>query len=262
MSSVRPKKNLGQHFLKDESIAERIAKTSLDVEEYGSLPILEVGPGTGVLTQYLEVSKRELKVVELDPEAADYMERVYPGVSLVRGDFLNLDLRDMFGGREFILTGNYPYNISSQIFFKMLENKELIPLCTGMVQREVGQRLCAGPGSKTYGILSVLLGVWYDREYLFTVDENVFNPPPKVKSGVIRLKRNTRSELPCSESMLKAVVKQAFGQRRKTMRNSLASLISRLPEGNSTPSLQPYLGLRPEQVGIEDFIQLATILEV
>lgn len=252
-SYVKPKKALGQHFLTDLDVARRIAET-VDTEPYQSLPILEVGPGTGVLTQFLMQTGRELKVVEIDTESVDYLHTEYPGLDVEEADFLTMDLSALFGGREFVLTGNYPYNISSQIFFKMLDYKELIPMCTGMLQREVAQRLCAGPGSKTYGILSVLLDVWYDREYLFTVSEHVFNPPPKVKSGVIRLKRNGRTELPCRWEGLRTVVKTAFGQRRKTLRNSLSGI---LPPGFDLGDLG---GLRPEQLDTEQFIELASRL--
>ena len=183
MKQVRPKKNLGQHFLIDLSIAKRIADT---VDACPELPVLEVGPGMGVLTQYLMEKPRPVKVVEIDTESVEYLNEHFPRLreNILGEDFLRMDLNKVFDGKQFVLTGNYPYDISSQIFFKMLDNKDLIPCCTGMIQREVAQRMASAPGNKAYGILSVLIQAWYDVEYLFTVDENVFNPPPKVKSAV------------------------------------------------------------------------------
>ncbi|WP_443733259.1 16S rRNA (adenine(1518)-N(6)/adenine(1519)-N(6))-dimethyltransferase RsmA, partial [Xylanibacter rarus] len=179
MRTVRPKKNLGQHFLTDLNIANAIADT---VDACPDIPILEVGPGMGVLTQYLVQKNRDVKVVEIDSESVNYLNEKYPDLreNIIEDDFLKMDLNTVFNGRKFVLTGNYPYDISSQIFFKMLDNKDLIPCCTGMIQREVAQRMASEPGTKAYGILSVLIQAWYDVEYLFTVDENVFNPPPKV----------------------------------------------------------------------------------
>ena len=189
MKSVRPKKKLGQHFLTDLNIAKRIADT---VDACPEIPVLEIGPGMGVLTQYLVEKPREVKVVEIDDESVSYLYQKFPALhdNIMGEDFLRMSLHEVFGGRQFVLTGNYPYDISSQIFFKMLDNKELIPCCTGMIQREVALRMAAVPGNKTYGILSILVQAWYDVEYLFTVDEGVFNPPPKVKSAVIRMTRN------------------------------------------------------------------------
>lgn len=259
MANVKPKKQLGQHFLTDLSVARRIAGTiSAEAlpekdKELGQLPILEVGPGTGVLTRFLIESGRELKCVELDSESVEYLAKTHPDLNVIETDFLRLDLAEMFGGREFALIGNYPYNISSQIFFKLLDHKELIPVCAGMLQREVAQRICAGPGSKVYGILSVLLQAWYDCEYLFTVDEGVFNPPPKVKSGVIRLIRNGRTDLGCDEKRFKTIVKTAFGQRRKTLRNTLRPLAR---PGSDILS-EEIMSKRPEQLGVEEFIELA-----
>jgi 16S rRNA (adenine1518-N6/adenine1519-N6)-dimethyltransferase len=257
MPEVRAKKALGQHFLTDDSIARRIGET-IDKEqlpqgakEWASLPILEIGPGTGVLTRFLMQKERQLKCVEIDTESVDYLNRVYPQLDVIEGDFLKMDLTAIFNG-EFALIGNYPYNISSQIFFKMLDYKELIPVCAGMLQREVAQRLCSGPGTKDYGILSVLLQAWYDCEYLFTVNENVFSPPPKVKSGVIRLTRNNRKELGCDERLFKTVIKTSFGQRRKTLRNSLSGMLNKESEFAS----DPILGKRPEQLSVEEFITL------
>ena len=198
MKLVRAKKHLGQHFLTDLNIAKRIADT---VDACPAIPILEIGPGMGVLTQYLVTKNREVKAVEIDRESVAFLHEKYPELrdNIIGEDFLRMDLCKVFSHEPFVLTGNYPYDISSQIFFKMLDNKDLIPCCTGMIQREVALRMAAGPGSKAYGILSVLVQAWYDVEYLFTVDESVFNPPPKVKSAVIRMMRNQVNELGCDE---------------------------------------------------------------
>ena len=194
MGLVKPKKFLGQHFLKDLSIAKDIADT---VDVCPDLPILEVGPGMGVLTQFIMQKNRPVKVVELDYESVAYLRENFPALedNIIEDDFLKLNLEKLFDGKPFVLTGNYPYNISSQIFFKILDYKDLIPCCTGMIQKEVAERIAAGPGSKTYGILSILIQAWYKVEYLFTVHEHVFNPPPKVKSAVIRMTRNETTEL-------------------------------------------------------------------
>ena len=220
MKSVKPKKFLGQHFLKDLKIAQAIADT---VDACPDLPVLEVGPGMGVMTQFLINKDRPLKVVEIDYESVAYLKENYPKLTenIVEFDFLKLNLEQIFDGQPFVLTGNYPYNISSQIFFKMLDYKNLIPCCTGMIQKEVAERIAAAPGSKTYGILSVLIQAWYSVEYLFTVHENVFNPPPKVKSAVIRMTRNETQNLGCDEKLFKQIVKTCFNQRRKTLRNSI-----------------------------------------
>lgn len=247
---VRPKKGLGQHFLTDLSVARRIAET-LDTPMAQSIPTLEIGPGMGVLTQFLINRPNPLKVIEIDTESVDYLHRVYPDLNVIEGDFLREDLDNIFPDK-FALIGNYPYNISSQIFFRVLDYKDKIPVCTGMLQREVAQRICAGPGSKTYGILSVLLQAWYDCEYLFTVDEGVFNPPPKVKSGVLRLTRNNVTDLGCDPALFKTVVKTGFGQRRKTLRNSLASL---LPKGAELLK-EPIMSMRPEQLSVAQFVEL------
>lgn len=252
---VKPKKALGQHFLTDMSIARRIADT-VDVEQYRHLPVLEIGPGTGVLTQFLMQTGRPLKAVEIDSESVEYLHRVYPALDVVEGDFLRMPPDDFFAG-QFALIGNYPYNISSQIFFRVLDFKDRIPLVSGMLQREVARRLCAPEGSKERGILSVLLQVWYDCEYLFTVDENVFNPPPKVKSGVIRLTRNGVTDPGCDPSLLKQVVKTSFGQRRKTLRNSLAGM---LPKGCALLK-EPLMGERPERLSVSSFIQLTNMIQ-
>ena len=224
MKQVRPKKNLGQHFLTDLSIAKAIADT---VDACPELPVLEVGPGMGVMTQYLVEKPRPLKVVEIDRESVAWLNEHFPKLreNILGEDFLRMDLYTVFDGQPFVLTGNYPYDISSQIFFKMLDNKELIPCCTGMIQREVAQRMAAEPGSKTYGILSVLIQAWYNVEYLFTVDEHVFNPPPKVKSAVIRMTRNEVMDLGCDERLFKRLVKTVFNQRRKMLRVSLKQML-------------------------------------
>ena len=266
MKSVRPKKFLGQHFLKDLGVARAIADT---VDACPDLPILEVGPGMGVLTQFLLPKGREVKVVEIDFESVEYLRKNFPELEeqIVEDDFLKMHLEHVFDGRQFVLTGNYPYNISSQIFFKMLEYRDLIPCCTGMIQKEVAERLAAAPGSKTYGILSVLVQLWYDVEYLFTVEPGVFNPPPKVKSAVIRMTRNRVSDAGCDERLLRRVVKTAFNQRRKMMRGSLKPLFAQLDnEYGSDRShaeflAQPLLTKRPEQLSVADFVALTNAVE-
>ena len=217
MKQVRPKKNLGQHFLTDLSVAKQIADT---VDACPEIPILEIGPGMGVLTGYLVEKPREVKAVEIDKESVCYLNEAFPKLrdNILGEDFLRMDLDKVFEGRPFVLTGNYPYDISSQIFFKMLDYKDLIPCCTGMIQREVALRIASAPGTKAYGILSVLIQAWYEVEYLFTVDEDVFNPPPKVKSAVIRMTRNGVTDLGCNESLFKRLVKMVFNQRRKMLR--------------------------------------------
>ena len=257
---VRPKKALGQHFLTDMSVASQIADT---VDAMPQLPILEVGPGTGVLTQFLLEKQRTLKVVEIDRESVAYLQQHFPqlGDNLIDKDFLKMDLREVFDGQPFVLTGNYPYNISSQIFFKVLEYKDRIPVCSGMIQKEVAERIASKPGKKAYGILSVLLQAYYDIEYLFTVDEYVFNPPPKVKSAVIRMTRNKRRRLECDEELFKTVVKTAFNQRRKQMRNSLKGLVNPTPEGEENERLEFFLTRRPEQLSVEEFIELTNLIE-
>lgn len=251
MKLVKPKKFLGQHFLKDLQVAQDIADT---VDACPSLPILEVGPGMGVLTQFLLKKERPVKVVELDFESVAFLRENFSimGENIIEQDFLKMDLSQLFGGQPFVLTGNYPYNISSQIFFKMLDYKDLIPCCTGMIQKEVAERIAAGPGSKTYGILSVLIQAWYHVEYLFTVHEHVFNPPPKVKSAVIRMTRNETSELGCDEKLFKQIVKTTFNQRRKTLRNSISPIL-----GKDNPlSSDPIFNKRPEQLSVQEFIDL------
>lgn len=247
---IRPKKSLGQHFLKDMSVAERIAGV---LPENTELPVLEIGPGTGVLTQFLLKNNRQLTVVELDKESVAYLNKHYPKLQdrIIEADFLKLDLNTLFTG-PFAVIGNYPYNISSQIFFKVLDYKDKIPFCAGMLQKEVAERLASRPGKKACGIITILLQAWYDIEYLFTVEPEVFDPPPKVKSAVIRMTRNNRSELECDETLFKTVVKTAFNQRRKTLRNSLKSLLGE----NHTIALLPVFNKRPEQLSVEDFIDL------
>ena len=261
MKQVRPKKNLGQHFLVDLNIARRIADT-VD-EPYADLPVLEVGPGMGVMTQYLVEKPRPIRVVEIDRESVAYLKATLfkneagEEDRIIEGDFLRMDLHDVFGGRQFVLTGNYPYDISSQIFFKMLDNKDLIPCCTGMIQHEVALRMAASPGNKQYGILSVLIQAWYDVEYLFTVEPDVFNPPPKVQSAVIRMVRNQTTDLGCDEQLFKRIVKATFNQRRKMLRVSLRQLLP--PTLNFQPSTFD-LTLRPEQLTISQFVELTNLV--
>lgn len=259
MKLVRPKKNLGQHFLIDLSIAKRIADT---VDACPDLPVLEVGPGMGVLTQYLIEKPRPVKVVEIDSESVEYLHANYPQLSdnILGEDFLRMDLNKVFDGKQFVLTGNYPYDISSQIFFKMLDNKDLIPCCTGMIQREVAQRMASEPGTKAYGILSVLIQAWYNVEYLFTVDENVFNPPPKVKSAVIRMTRNETTELGCDEKLFKQVVKTTFNQRRKMLRVSLRQIFAGKPTTDDFFA-RDIMTKRPEQLTIAQFVDLTNQIE-
>ena len=252
---VKPKKSLGQHFLTDLSIAEAIADT---LASYKGMPVLEVGPGMGVLTRFLLDKGHDLTVVELDPESVEYLQEHFPELRdrIVAKDFLKLDLAQLYEG-PFCVIGNYPYNISSQIFSRILDCKDRIRCCSGMSQKEVPERMAAPPGSKTYGILSVLLQAWYDIEYLFTVPEHVFNPPPKVKSAVIRMTRNQVEQLGCNERLFKQIVKTAFNQRRKTMRNSLRSLVGKECEVLSDPIFDE----RPERLSVERFIALTNLLE-
>lgn len=265
MQQVRAKKSLGQHFLKDLSIAQRIAETLTE----GS--VLEIGPGMGVLTQYLlQNPKISLTAVELDRESVEYLNHMkaqsvlHPNdvpdwrrLRLIEGDFLKLNLNQIYPEGTFSVIGNYPYNISSQIFFKVLDYRDRIPVCSGMIQKEVAERLASQPGHKAYGILSVLLQAYYDIEYLFTVDEYVFAPPPKVKSAVIRMTRNSRTHLDCDENMFRTIVKTAFNQRRKQMRNSLQQLA-----GKGNPILEENIfKMRPEQLGVEEFVELTKLLQ-
>ena len=270
MKQVRPKKNLGQHFLVDLNIAKRIADT-VD-EPYADLPVLEVGPGMGVMTQYLVQKPRPLKVVEIDRESVEYLKATLfkedkPLSSLlsplssqiISGDFLRMDLNEVFGGQQFVLTGNYPYDISSQIFFKMLDNKDLIPCCTGMIQHEVAVRMASQPGNKQYGILSVLIQAWYNVEYLFTVEPDVFNPPPKVQSAVIRMTRNEVTDLGCDEQLFRRVVKTVFNQRRKMLRVSLRQLVDK--DSSLFTLHSSLLTLRPEQLTIPQFVELTNLVK-
>jgi len=253
---VRAKKGLGQHFLRDHQIASDIVDSLVMGNR---TKVLEVGPGMGVLTRFLlQKNSFETTVVEIDRESVEYLKTYFPQLEgrIVEGDFLHMDLRTIFSSAPFSLIGNFPYNISSQILFKVLDYRELVPEVVGMLQKEVAERICTGPGSKTYGILSVLLQAWYKVEYLFTVNEDVFDPPPKVKSAVIRLTANGRTELGCNEKLFKAVVKQSFNQRRKMLRNSIRSLTPRYDE------LDAYtLTRRPEQLSVEEFIKLTNDIE-
>lgn len=254
MKKVRPKKFLGQHFLKDLTIAKQIADT---IDGFPNLPVVEVGPGMGVLTQYLLEKTNPVTVVEIDRESVPYLHEHFPtlGDNIIEGDFLELNLEEICDG-QICLIGNYPYNISSQILFKVLDHKEKVICCTGMFQKEVAERVAAKPGGKTYGILSVLLQAWYDVEYLFTVSEKVFDPPPKVKSAVIRLVRNDRKTLNCDEKLFKTVVKTAFNQRRKMLRSSLKSLLGK---DNSIYSNSLFTE-RPERLSVAQFEELTNIV--
>lgn len=265
MKSVRPKKFLGQHFLTHLPTAQAIADT---VDACPELPILEVGPGMGVMTQFLIPKGRRLKVVEIDFESVEYLRKNFPQLedSIVEDDFLKMHLENTFGGGPFVLTGNYPYNISSQIFFKMLDYRHLIPCCTGMIQKEVAERLAAKPGCKAYGILTVLVQLYYNVDYLFTVEPDVFNPPPKVRSAVVRLTRNEVTDPGCDERLLRRVVKTTFNQRRKMMRGSIKPLLAELDAACVTPPdhtaflAQPLLTRRPEQLSVEEFIGLTNLV--
>lgn len=280
---VRPKKALGQHFLTDLSVAQKIADALVvdgvggAVPEAGAvpsgntdaaMPVLEIGPGMGVLSQYLlEREDIDLKMIEIDRESVDYLLTHFPKASgrVIEGDFLKMNLSYFFPG-TFAVIGNFPYNISSQIFFRIIDHKDSIPQVVCMIQKEVAERIAEQPGSKTYGILSVLLQAWYDIEYLFTVGEGAFNPPPKVKSAVIRLRRNSRTELGCDEKLFKTIVKTGFNQRRKTLRNSLKPLIADkaareawTPEQSTDFLSNPVFELRPERLSVEDFIALTKL---
>lgn len=255
MEKVKAKKHLGQHFLKDESIAKAIADT-LSLEGYND--VLEIGPGMGVLTKYLLDKPTNTYVIEIDTESVAYLDANYPKLKdkIISKDFLRYDCNEIFEGKQYAIIGNFPYNISTQIVFRTLEFRHQIPEFSGMFQKEVAERICEKKGSKTYGILSVLAQAFYDAEYLFTVDEHVFNPPPKVKSGVMRLRRKEDFSLPCGEKLFFTVVKTAFQQRRKTLRNSLKTL-------NLSENLREdkVLDLRPEQLSVEDFIALTQKIE-
>ncbi len=252
---VTPKKALGQHFLKDLNIAQRIAET---IDIGGGMPVLEIGPGMGVLTQFLLQNKEiDLTCVELDSESVTYLLANFPELNgrIIEGDFLKMNLNEMYKG-QFCVIGNFPYNISSQIFFKVLDHKDKIPICAGMIQKEVAERMASKPGTKAYGILSVLVQAYYDIEYLFTVHENVFDPPPKVKSAVIRMRRNETKKIDCDEDLFVKVVKTAFNQRRKMMRNSLQAML-----GQGHPLLaDPVFMKRPEQLSVSEFVDLTNLI--
>ena len=260
MKQVRPKKNLGQHFLTDLTIARRIADT---VDACPDIPVLEVGPGMGVMTQYLVEKPRPFKVVEIDRESVAYLNEHFPRLraNILGEDFLRMDLQQVFEGQQFVLTGNYPYDISSQIFFKMLDNRDLIPCCTGMIQHEVALRMASKPGTKAYGILSVLIQAWYDVEYLFTVEPSVFNPPPKVQSAVIRMTRNKVERLDCDEQLFKRVVKTVFNQRRKMLRVSLRQIFDSQHPASEGFFQQDVMTRRPEQLTIQEFVDLTNSVE-
>ncbi|KVV13391.1 Ribosomal RNA small subunit methyltransferase A [Flavobacterium sp. TAB 87] len=255
MEKVKAKKHLGQHFLKDESIAKDIAD-SLSLKGYDQ--VLEIGPGMGVLTKYLLEKPIDTYVIEIDTESVTYLDANYPKLKdkIISKDFLRYDVNEVFEGKQFAIIGNFPYNISTQIVFRTLELRNQIPEFSGMFQREVAQRICEKKGSKAYGILSVLAQAFYHTEYLFTVDENVFNPPPKVKSGVMIMKRKDDYSLPCGEKLFFTVVKTAFQQRRKTMRNSLKTL--NLSDGLREDVI---FDKRPEQLSVEEFIEMTLKIE-
>jgi 16S rRNA (adenine1518-N6/adenine1519-N6)-dimethyltransferase len=247
MQKVTPKKALGQHFLNDETVAERIVQSITSCHS----SILEIGPGMGILTQFLLQQKdKDLKVIEIDVESVVYLQKKYPSLSVISGDFLKLNLSEFYNDKLTVI-GNFPYNISSQILFKVLENKDMVTELVGMFQKEVAERIASKPGKKMYGILSVLLQAYYDIEYLFIVEEHLFTPPPQVKSGVIRMIRNPEKKLRCEESLFKSVVKTAFNQRRKTLRNSLKSFSFTEAYKNN-----PVFSLRPEQLSVGEFEEI------
>ncbi len=250
MNYVHPKKKLGQHFLTDLNLAKKIADL-LDATPHKN--IVEIGPGTGVLTQFIIAKAAALHLIEIDKESIEFLQKQYPSTAfnLIEGDFLKLDLTQIVGPKPFAVIGNFPYNISSQIIFKVLDYRGQIPFLVGMFQKEVAERICELPGSKKYGILSVLTQLYYDTTYLFTVPPQVFNPPPKVESAVIRLERKKDYTLECNEKLLTQIVKLSFQQRRKTLRNSLKSL--NLPDNLREDSI---FDLRPENLSVDDFIQL------
>ena len=253
MSYVRPKKSLGQHFLKDKNIAQKIVDA---IDGFNQKKVLEIGPGTGVLTSMLIEKDLDFYAIEVDQEAYGFLKATYPslGEKLILKNFLKIDLKDTFN-EPITIIGNFPYNISSQIFFKVLENRDLVPDVVCMIQKEVADRIKASHGNKTYGILSVFLQAFYDIHYLFTVGPKVFDPPPKVNSAVIHLKRNNRKALGCNEEMFFRVVKTGFNQRRKTLRNSLKSILLNLPTDNEI------FNKRPEQLSVDDFINLTNLID-
>lgn len=253
---VKAKKYLGQHFLTDESIAKNIVDALQSHQNYKY--VIEIGPGMGVLTQFLKDNSNFITYpIDVDFESIEYLKKHFPELAnnFIYGDFLAMNLAQITHNQPFAVIGNFPYNISTEILFKVLENKNLVPEVVGMFQKEVAERLASKPGSKIYGITSVLLQAFYDIEYLFTVNENVFNPPPKVKSGVIRLTRNKVEKLNCNEAFFKTMVKTAFNQRRKTLRNSLRPFLT-----EKTIELEIF-NLRPEQLSVEQFISITNLLE-
>lgn len=253
--NVRAKKHLGQHFLTDKNTCRKIAN------QFGlhrnCRKVLEVGPGMGALTNFLLERDLEVWVMEVDSESVAYLKEHFPMLEdkIIQADFLRSDLKKYFGEEPFAVVGNFPYNISTQILFKCLEYKDQVPEIMGMFQKEVAERVAKKPGSREYGILSVLMQAFYEVEYCFTVDEHVFSPPPKVKSGIIRCERNDRDKLPCNEKLFIQVVKATFNQRRKTVRNGIRALM----QGSTIDS--PLLGMRPEQLGVEEFIELTQLIE-
>jgi len=256
---VKPKKHLGQHFLKDESVCQRISEAIPSGIKFA----VEVGPGTGALTKYLlQRDDFVTHVMDVDQESIEYLHLHFSelGDRIHYKDFLKMDPSELFGKEQFMVVGNFPYNISSQILFKVLDHKDQVPVLVGMFQKEVAERVAENPGNKQYGITSVLLQAYYDIEYLFTVDEDVFDPPPKVKSGVIRLVRNDRKKLPCDEKLFKQIVKASFNQRRKTIRNSLKRFINE--SQNPIDTSQEVFSKRPETLGVEEFIELTQQFEV
>ena len=255
MQPVRAKKHLGQHFLKDLSIAEDIVNSLVQTDKYDT--VLEIGPGMGVLTQFLIQRKNYTTFpIDVDRESIAFLVEKFPSLkgNIIYGDFLKINLNEIVNNKPFAVIGNFPYNISSQILFKVYEYRHQVPELVGMFQKEVAERVASKPGNKVYGITSVLLQAYYDIEYLFTVDEHVFDPPPKVKSAVIRLTRNSTEKLDCDEAFFKVVVKTAFNQRRKTMRNSVKVFL------NEETKKQPILDKRPEQLSVEEFVMLTNLL--
>lgn len=253
--SVKAKKHLGQHFLTDKNMCRKIANTYQS--HFDCKRVLEVGPGMGAITEYiLERKDLDVKVMEIDWDSVAYLKAHYPQLEnrVMEADFLKSNLNDIFDGEQFAVVGNFPYNISSQIVFKCIENRDLVPEIMGMFQKEMALRIAEKPGSKVYGIISVLTQAFYDIEYCFTVDAQLFNPPPKVQSGVIRCTRNSRDQLPCDEKLFIQVVKMSFNQRRKTIRNSVKGLL----KGNAID--HPMFALRPEVLSVEDFIELTNII--
>lgn len=256
MQPVRAKKHLGQHFLKDLSIAEDIVNNLVQTDKYDT--VLEIGPGMGVLTQFLIQQKNYTTFpIDVDRESIAFLVEKFPELkgNIIYGDFLKINLNEIVNNKPFAVIGNFPYNISTQILFKVYEYRYQVPEVVGMFQKEVAERVAAKPGNKTYGITSVLLQAYYDVEYLFTVDEHVFDPPPKVKSAVIRLTRNNTAKLDCDEAFFKVVVKTAFNQRRKTMRNSVKAFL------NEETKKHPILDKRPEQLSVDEFVMLTNLLK-